>query len=161
MIILVSVWFAFIHFLFCSVVFVVLSYTSLCYSNAKCTLLVLLTFNKIEKIKHEYFDFVHLLPFLFFSFLLLCHTIPKTIQWWILCAPNDCYANGNHSYMFWAASKLYESCCGSYLECTFTGSRKWRIRGTLSFSVGKISRTATKVQEIWLSWSRIHSKGSK
>ena len=35
--------------------------TSLCYSNAKFTVKVLLTFNKVENTKLESFDFVHLL----------------------------------------------------------------------------------------------------
>ena len=34
---------------------------SLCYSSAKCTLNVLLTFNKVEKTKLENFDLVYLL----------------------------------------------------------------------------------------------------
>ena len=34
---------------------------SLCYSNAKSTVKVPLTFNKVEKTKVENFDFVHLL----------------------------------------------------------------------------------------------------
>ena len=41
--------------------------SSLCYTNAKSTIKVLLTFKKVEKTKLENFDFVHLLfPFLFF-----------------------------------------------------------------------------------------------
>ena len=37
--------------------------TSLCYSNAKSTLLAPLTFIKVEKTKHENFNFVHLSSF--------------------------------------------------------------------------------------------------
>ena len=40
--------------------------TSLCYSNAKSTLKVPLTLNKVEKTELENFDFVHLLSFFFF-----------------------------------------------------------------------------------------------
>ena len=40
-------------------------YAALCYSNAKSTLLVLLTFIKFEKAKCEFFNFVHLLLLLF------------------------------------------------------------------------------------------------
>ena len=45
--------------------------TSLCYSNAKHALKVSLTFNKVEKSKHENYDFVHLhsSSFFFISFI--------------------------------------------------------------------------------------------
>ena len=43
--------------------------TSLCYSIAKSTLKTPLTFSKVDKTKHENFDFVHLLSSSFFLFL--------------------------------------------------------------------------------------------
>ena len=46
--------------------------TLLSYSIAKSTLKTLLTFSKVEKTKHEIFNFVHLLSSsLFLSFLLV------------------------------------------------------------------------------------------
>ena len=62
--------------------------TSLCYSNAKSTLLVPLTFIKTKKTKQENFSFVH-------HFLFSIVHNSKIIQCaQILCKPNDCSANG-------------------------------------------------------------------
>ena len=82
--------------------------TSLCYSIAKSTLKTPLTFSKVEKNKHENFDFVHLLSFFFFllSFSFIKHN-SKTIRCvQILNIPNDCSADGDYSYMFWAVYEL-------------------------------------------------------
>ena len=75
--------------------------TSLCYSVAKYALYVPLTNNKVEKTKTWKFQFCS--NFLFFFVM---HNL-KTIQCvWILCIPNDCSANGDDSYLFWAVYKL-------------------------------------------------------
>ena len=69
---------------------------SLCYSDAKSTVKVLLTFNKVEKTKNEILDFVHL-----HSFLCLARHISTTIQSLrILNIPNDCSANLLNSYLY-------------------------------------------------------------
>ena len=71
--------------------------TSLCYSIAKSTLKTPLRFSKVEKTKHENFDFVHLLSS---SSSFIKHN-SKTIQCvQILNIPNDCSAHGDYSYMF-------------------------------------------------------------
>ena len=62
---------------------------SLCYSNAKSTLKVLLTFNNVEKTKLENFDFVHLLTSFFLSFQ---NSIPK-IQ--VFIREGKCTTAGN------------------------------------------------------------------
>ena len=74
----------------------------LCYSNAKSTLLVLLTFNKVKKPNHQTFDFVYLLLFLLSFFLSSSPGITqKSIRCMrILNIPNNCSANLLHSYLF-------------------------------------------------------------
>ena len=66
-----------------------------CFSNAKITIEVSLTFNKAEKTNLYNFNFVHLFSFLFISPNL------KSIQCMqILNIPSDCSANLLHSYLF-------------------------------------------------------------
>ena len=78
--------------------------TSFCYSIAKSIRKTLLTFSKVEKTKHENFDFVHLLSlFFFFSIKHNSKTI-RCMQ--ILSIPNDCSANEDYSYLFGAVYEL-------------------------------------------------------
>ena len=68
---------------------------SLCYSNAKSTLLVLLTFNRVEKTKHKNFNFVHI-----FLFFIHRRNSKSVCCVRILNIPNNCFANLLHSYLF-------------------------------------------------------------
>ena len=108
--------------------------TSLCYSIAKFTLKTPLTFSKVEKTKHKNFDFVHLLSsssfFFFFFFFSIKHN-SKTIQYvQILRIPNDCSANDDYSYMFWA---VYELRLASYGLKTVSNTLRVLLRTLLSF----------------------------
>ena len=95
------------------------------YSNAKSTLKVPPTSNKVEKTKLENFNFVH---FCFF----LARRNSKTIQsWWILNIPNDCLANLLHSYLFWASCKVWVA---SYGLKTVPKSLHIVVRTLLGFS---------------------------
>ena len=81
--------------------------TSLCYSNAKLTVKVLLTFNKVET-KVGNFDFVHLFCFLFFLF----HNKSSKSIWSLRVSniPNDyCLANLllYFTFLFWASCELW------------------------------------------------------
>ena len=68
--------------------------TSLCYSNAKSTLKVLLTFNRVEKTKLEKFDFVH-----FLSFFFATHNSKSIRSLQILNIPNGSADDLLHSYL--------------------------------------------------------------
>ena len=103
--------------------------TSFCYSIAKSTLKTLLTFSNVEKTKHENFDFAHLLSsFFFFSIKHNSKTIPY-VQ--ILSIPNDCSANEDYSYLFWA---VYELPLASYGLKTVSNTLRVLLRTLLSFS---------------------------
>ena len=86
--------------------------TSLRYSIAKYTLKTPLTFSKVEKTKHENFDFVHLLSsssfffFFFFFFFSIKHNSNTIRCVQTLSIPNDCSANEDYSYLVWAVYKL-------------------------------------------------------
>ena len=103
--------------------------TSLCYSIAKSTLKTLLTFSKVEKTKHENFDFVHLLSSSFFFFIKHNSKTIWCVQ--ILNIPNDCSANVDYSYMFWAVYKLR---LASYSLKTVSNTLRVLVRTLLSFS---------------------------
>ena len=85
---------------------------SLCYSNAKSTLLVTLTFNRDERSKHKNFIlFIFFLLLLFLSsfissFFFARHNSKSIHFFQILNIPNDCSANLLHSYFFWAPCEL-------------------------------------------------------
>ena len=72
-------------------------------TNAKSTLKIPLTFNKVEKTKLEDFNFVHLFSS---SFFFARHN-PKSIQCiQILNIPNNWSANLLHTYLFWSLCEL-------------------------------------------------------
>ena len=79
--------------------------TLLFYYCCKSTQKTPLTLKKVEKTKHENFEFVHFLSSSSFFFFITHNS--KTIQWvQILSIPSDCYANEDYSYLFWAVYKL-------------------------------------------------------
>ena len=82
--------------------------TSLNYSNAKSSLQVPLTFNKVEKNKHKNFYFVHLLflSAFFVCFFLARHNSKDIRFTGILNIPNNCSANLLLSYLSWASCEL-------------------------------------------------------
>ena len=130
--------------------------TSLCYSIAKSTLKTPLTFSKVEKTKHENFDFVHLLSssssfFFFFFFFSIKHN-SKTIQCvQILRIPNDCSANEDYSYMFWA---VYELWLASYGLKTVSNTLRVLLRMLVSFSHNNCVGMARIVRPHLDNWTR-------
>ena len=111
--------------------------TSICYSFAKSSLKSLINFSKVEKTKHENFDFVHLLSSSFFFFLVSSFFFSirhnsKTIRCLkILCIPNDCSANEDYSYLFWA---VYELRLASSGLKTVSNTLRVLLRTLLNFS---------------------------
>ena len=79
--------------------------TSFCYSYAKSTLLVPLTFNRVKKTKHEIFNFVHLRSSFFLCFSAR-HDLESIRCMQTLNTPNNYSANLLHSYLFWASCEL-------------------------------------------------------
>ena len=130
--------------------------TSLCYSIAISTLKTPLTFSKVEKTKHENFDFVHLLSssssfFFFFFFFFIKHN-SKTIQCvQILNIPNDCSAHGDYSYRFWA---VYELRLASYSLKTVSNTLRVLLRTLLSFSRNDCVGMARMVRPHLDNWTR-------
>ena len=77
--------------------------TSLCYCNAKYTLKVPVTFNKVRKTKHK--NFYLFIFFFFLSFFFARHNSKSIQSLWILNIPNDCSAN-LYILTFWALCEL-------------------------------------------------------
>ena len=102
--------------------------TSPCYSNAKSTLKVPLTFNRVKKTKHKNFNFVLFLssPFFFARHNSKCKQCMQ-----ISNIPNNCAANLLHSYLFWASCELWVA---SYSLKTFPKSLCILMRTLLGFS---------------------------
>ena len=119
--------------------------TSLCYSIAKSILKTPLTFSKVEKTKYENFDFVHLLS----SFIKHNSKTIQCVQ--ILNIPNDCSANGDYSYMFWA---VYELWLASYGLKTVSNTLRVLLRTLLSFSRNNCVGTARMVRPHLDNWTR-------
>ena len=126
--------------------------TSLCYSIAKSTLKTPLTFSKVEKTKHENFDFVHILSSSFFFLLSFIKYNSKTIRCvQILNIPNDCSANGDYSYMFWA---VYELRLASYGLKTVSNTLRVLLCTLLSFSRNNCVGMARMVRPHLDNWTR-------
>ena len=70
---------------------------SLSYSNAECTLKVLLTFNKVEKTKRK-------ISILFIFFFLDRYNSTTIWCMQILCIPNNCSATGHLPFLVWGGA---------------------------------------------------------
>ena len=79
--------------------------TSLCSSIAKYSVEVPLTFNKV---KNQTWNFQSCSSFFWFGFFFSVMHNSKTRQCvWILCILNNCFASGDHFYLFWAVCELW------------------------------------------------------
>ena len=124
--------------------------TSLCYSIAKSTLKTPLTFSKVDKTKHENFDFVHLSSSFFFFFSIK-HNSKTILCVQILSIANDCSANEDYSYMFWA---VYELRLASYGLKTLSNTLRVLLRTLLSFSRNNCVGMAHMVRPHLDNWTR-------
>ena len=120
--------------------------TSFCYSIAKSILKTPPTFSKVEKTKHENFDFVHLLSS---SFIKHNSKTIRCVQ--ILNIPNDCSANVDYSYMFWA---VYELRLVSYGLKTVSNTLHVLLRTLLIFSRNNCVGMARMVRPHLDNWTR-------
>ena len=85
--------------------------TSLSYSNAKSTVLIPLTFNRVKKTKRKNFDFVPFLSY-FLCFFLARRSSKRIWCMQILNIPHDCSAKLLHSYLVWASCELWVTSYG-------------------------------------------------
>ena len=117
----------------------------------RSTLKTPLTFSKVEKTKHENFDLVHLSFFFFFFFIKhTCNSkLIRCVQ--ILRIPNDCSANVDYSYMFWA---VYELRLASYGLKTVSNTLRVLLRTLLSFSRNNCVGMARMVRPHLDNWTR-------